>query len=106
MKTRDTAIFHHCHHLFWWKTIDNWAIQPIYEHAEETTQLQKILADIYRKMKFTKIIMKMIVADYFAAKSIENFDKFYPKFLSFDQAASLEISLDQKQQFDINFEFF
>ena len=89
-------------------TTDNWAIHPIYEHVEETpTQLQKILADTYRKDEiYQDYNTKMIAAGLFCSEEYREFlINSIQSSYHLDEAASLEISLDQKQQFANQFEF-
>ena len=89
-------------------TTDNWAINPIYEHVEETPpELQKILADTYRKDEiYRDYNTKMIAAGLFRSEEYRQFltDSIQNSY-HLDEAASLEISLEQKQQFANQFEF-
>ena len=89
-------------------TTDNWAIHPIYENVEETpTQLQKILADTYRKDEiYQDYNTKMIAAGLFCSEEYREFlINSIQSSYHLDEAVSLEISLDQKQQFANQFEF-
>ena len=83
-------------------TTDNWAIHPLYEHVEENSlQLQKILADTYRKDEiYRDYNTKMIAAGLFRSEEYRQFliDSIQSSY-QLDETASLEISLDQKQQF-------
>ena len=89
-------------------TTDNWAIHPLYEHVEENSlQLQKILADTYRKDSiYRDYNTKMIAAGLFRSEEYRQFliDSIQSSY-QLDETASLEISLDQKQQFANQFEF-
>ena len=89
-------------------TTDNWAIHPLYEHVEENSlQLQKILADTYRKDSiYRDYNTKMIAAGLFRSEEYRQFlIDFIQSSYQLDETASLEISLDQKQQFANQFEF-
>ena len=89
-------------------TTDNWAIHPIYEHVEETpTQLQKILADNYRKDEiYQDYNTKMIAAGLFRSEKYREFlINSIQSSYHLDESASLKISLDQEQQFANKFEF-
>ena len=89
-------------------TTDNLAINPIYEYVEETPpQLQKILADTYRKDEiYRDYNTKMIAAGLFRSEEYRQFltDSIQNSY-HLDEAANLEISLAQKQQFANQFEF-
>ncbi len=89
-------------------TTDNWAINPIYKHVEETPpQLQKILADTYRKDEiYRDYNTKMIAAGLFRSEEYRQFltDSIQSSY-HLDEVASLEMSLAQKQQFANQFEF-
>ena len=89
-------------------TTDNWAIHPLYEHVEDNSlQLQKILADTYRKDSiYRDYNTKMIAAGLFRSEEYRQFliDSIQSSY-QLDETASLEISLDQKQQFANQFEF-
>jgi hypothetical protein len=89
-------------------TTDNWAIHPLYEHVEDNSlQLQKILADTYRKDSiYRDYNTKMIAAGLFRSEEYRQFlIDFIQSSYQLDETASLEISLDQKQQFANQFEF-
>ena len=89
-------------------TTDNWAINPIYENVEETPpQLQKILADTYRKDEiYRDYNTKMIAAGLFRSEEYRQFltDSIQSSY-HLEETTSLEISLAQKQQFANQFEF-
>ena len=74
---------------------------------ENSLQLQKILADTYRKDSiYRDYNTKMIAAGLFRSEEYRQFlIDFIQSSYQLDETASLEISLDQKQQFANQFEF-
>ena len=89
-------------------TTDYWALHPIYENLGETSpQLRQILSDSYRKNEiYRDYNTKMIAAGLFRSEDYRQFlnDSLKSSY-QLDEAASLEISLEHKQQFANQFDF-
>ena len=89
-------------------TTDYWALHPIYENLGETPpQLRQILSDSYRKNEiYRDYNTKMIAAGLFRSEDYRQFlnDSLKSSY-QLDEAASLEISLEHKQQFANQFDF-
>ena len=89
-------------------TTDYWALHPIYENLGETPpQLRQILSDSYRKNEiYRDYNTKMIAAGLFRSEDYRQFlnDSLKSSY-QWDEAASLEISLEHKQQFANQFDF-
>ena len=89
-------------------TTDYWALHPIYEDLGETPpQLRQILSDSYRKNEiYRDYNTKMIAAGLFRSEDYRQFlnDSLKSSY-QLDEAASLEISLEHKQQFANQFDF-
>ena len=89
-------------------TTDYWALHPIYENLGETPpQLHQILSDSYRKNEiYRDYNTKMIAAGLFRSEDYRQFlnDSLKSSY-QLDEAASLEISLEHKQQFANQFDF-
>ena len=89
-------------------TTDYWALHPIYENLGETPpQLRQILSDSYRKNEiYRDYNTKMIAAGLFRSEDYRQFliDSLKSSH-QLDEATSLEISLEHKQQFANQFDF-
>ena len=89
-------------------TTDYWALHPMYENLGETPpQLRQILSDSYRKNEiYRDYNTKMIAAGLFRSEDYRQFlnDSLKSSY-QLDEAASLEISLEHKQQFANQFDF-
>ena len=89
-------------------TTDYWALHPIYENLGETPpQLRQILSDSYRKNEiYRDYNTKMIAAGLFRSEDYRQFlNDTLKSSYQLDEAASLEISLEHKQQFANQFDF-